>query len=390
MKFEHLLLTVAIATTGACATTPIPYQTPVSATPPTGNVAVSQAVNLFDASGSQETTFAAGKAALESIVGVMPDGSYQAGNTNFGGFDRESTGISTFNRSSLAAAARGATFLGGSTPIFAVLERDVAGALGAGKAAIVLISDGQATDFAGRDGMSARTVEAASALAAGRSDATCFHTVQTGNSAAGAALLQSLANVTSCGSFRNASSLGTASALQQFSRDVYLGGAPAPAPPPPPRAAPAPRRAPAPPPPPRDSDFDGVVDGTDACPNTLREARVDARGCWRLRDLRFAVNGAAIESGFTQNLREDIAVLKANPGVRIGVDGHTDSDGSESYNQDLSIRRAASVRDFLVSNGGLDPNRFQVRGFGESRPAAPNDSAENKRINRRVELSILP
>ncbi len=380
MKFEHLLLTVAIATTGACATTPIPYQTPVSATPPSGSVAVSQAVNLLDASGSQDATFAAGKAALESIVGVMPNGNYEAGIITFGGFDRESTGMSTFNRSSLAAAAKGASHLRGSTPIFAVLEGDLADALGSGKAAVVLISDGIATNFAGSGGMDARTIEAASALAADRSGATCFHTIQTGNDAGGAALLQSLANVSSCGSFRNASSLASASALQQFSRDVYLGGASAPKP----RAA-----APAPMTQVGDSDFDGVADGVDACPNTLRKARVDKRGCWRLRDLQFAVNGAAIESGYTQNLQEDIAVLKANPGVRIRVDGHTDSDGSEAYNKGLSLRRAASVRDFLISNGGLSATRFDISGFGESRPAAPNDSRENKRRNRRVELTVL-
>ncbi|MFK7897116.1 MAG: OmpA family protein [Myxococcota bacterium] len=387
MKFEHLLLTVAVAASGACAThTPIPYQAPVSATPPTGNVAISQAVNLFDASGSQELTFATGKAALESIVGVMPNGSYQAGNINFGGFDREATGISTFNRSSLAAAAKGATHLGGSTPLFAVLERDLASALGSGKAAVVLISDGLATNFAGSGGMDARTVAAASAVAAGRSGATCFHTVQTGNDASGAALLQSIANVSSCGSFRNASALSSASALQQFSRDVYLGGA---APAPPPRPAPAPTRAPISRPVDGDSDSDGVRDSADRCPNTLRNANVDNRGCWRLRDLRFSVNGAAIESGYTNGLQEAIEVLQANPGVRIRVDGHTDSDGSENYNQGLSVRRAASVRDYLVSNGGLSAGRFEVRGFGESRPAVPNDSRENKRINRRVELTII-
>ena len=239
---------------------------------------------------------------------------------------------------------------------------------------MLIISDGLATDYAGRADEGSRTLEAARALASERGD-VCFHTIQSGNAAEGATLLRSIADITSCGSFRNASSLGTASALQQFSSAVYLGGAPAP------RSTPVAAALP-------DTDGDGVVDPRDDCPNTLRAARVDARGCWTLNDLRFAVNGAGIETGFTSSLRSDIEVLKANPDVRIRVDGHTDSDGSATYNKSLSERRATSVRDFLVSEG-LDADRFEVKGFGEASPIVPNDSSANKRRNRRVELTIL-
>ncbi|MBW2426591.1 MAG: OmpA family protein [Deltaproteobacteria bacterium] len=186
---------------------------------------------------------------------------------------------------------------------------------------------------------------------------------------AGAALLRSIAGVSDCGSFRKATSLGNAPALQAFSREVYLAGAAAGAG--------------------RDSDGDGIADAQDACPNSLKGAPVDSRGCWTISNLEFAVNGAEIEAGFSTGLKEAIAVLAANPGVRVRVDGHTDSDGSEAYNQALSERRAAAVRDHLVSEGGLDPERFEVKGFGESRPAVPNDTAANKRRNRRVELTIL-
>ncbi len=244
----------------------------------------------------------------------------------------------------------------------------------------MIISDGLATDYAGRADENQRTLEAARALASERGD-VCFHTIQSGDAAAGATLLRSISDLTSCGSFRNASSLGSASALQQFSSAVYLGGA-APAPSrPAPRATPVAAALP-------DTDGDGVVDPRDDCPNTLRSARVDARGCWTLHDLRFAVNGAGIQQGFESSLREDINVLKANPDVRIRVDGHTDSDGSAAYNQGLSERRASSVRAYLVSRG-LDLARFTVKGFGEESPIAPNDSRENKRRNRRVESTIL-
>ncbi len=385
MRIEHLYLAAIVAFAsilGACVTPPIPYISPVSVTPPSGNVAVSQAVNLFDASGSLEAEFAKAKATLESLVAAMPSGSYQAGHVHFGGYDRESTGMSSFNRGTLAGAARNAEFLEGTTPIFDVLQTELADAIGGGtgKAAVVLLSDGRATDYAGR--MSAaiddRTIEAARDVAAGRSGAVCFHTVDTGmGGPQGSALLQAIANVSSCGSYRTAASLGTASALQAFSRDVYLGG-----------AAPAPKPAPRPVEKVGDADGDGVIDTADRCPNTLREARVDRRGCWTLKGLRFAVNGASIEPTFREDLREDMVVLRANPSVRIRIDGHTDSDGSEAYNQDLSLRRAAAVRDYFVSEG-LDASRFKVQGFGESQPIAPNDSPLNKRLNRRVELTII-
>jgi len=379
-----LRLAGAFATTilaGACATAPIPYKAPVQVTPPSGRVAVTQSLMIFDASGSQSAQFADGKSTLESVVAAMPNGSYDAGHVHFGGGQREASGISAFDRNGLASVARDAEFLEGSSPLYSIFENEAAEALsgGSGRAAVLIISDGLATDYAGRADEDQRTLEAARTLASERGD-VCFHTIQSGDAAAGATLLRSIADITSCGSFRNASSLGTASALQQFSSSVYLGGAPAPSRPAP-RATPVAAALP-------DTDGDGVVDPRDDCPNTLKAARVDARGCWTLHDLRFAVNGAGIEMGFTSSLREDIEVLKANPDVRIRVDGHTDSDGSAAYNQGLSERRASSVRDYLVSEG-LEADRFTVKGFGESAPIVPNDSADNKRRNRRVELTII-
>jgi len=366
------LMIAALALATACAHTPMPYKTPISASPPSGRLAVSQAVNLFDASGSREVTFPESKATFESIVGVMPNGRYSAGNVVFGGFDREATGMSEFNRGQLAAAAKNASFLEGSTPIFEVIQSDLANSIRgrSGRAAVVLISDGLATDYVGRGGADDMTVEAARRLVSSRSGDTCFHTIQTGSDPAGASLLKALADVSACGSFRNASSLNSASALQDFSRAVYLGG----------EAAPVAEG---------DSDRDGVMDSADACPNTLRNARVDARGCWTLRGISFAVNSADLAGDSRTTLKEDLAVLRSNPTVRIRVDGHTDSDGSEAYNMSLSERRAAAVRDYFVKDGGLKASRFQIKGFGESAPIAPNDGIANKRRNRRVELTVL-
>lgn len=382
-----VLVVALLALMAGCAQAPIQYKQPIRATPPTGRLAVEHAVNVFDSSGSQAGTFASGKATLESIVAVMPGGRYSAGHIHFGGYERETTGQSPFNRGGLASAAKGASFLKGTTPVFDVLENDVKAAIGSssGRAAVVLISDGLVTDYAGRSaaatGADARTLEAARALAASRSGETCFHTIQVGNDPAGAVFLGDLAKATRCGSFRNASSLASAGALQNFSRQVYLSGAPAPQPAPKPRPAPRPTQG--------DADADGVVDARDQCPNTLRNARVDSRGCWTLSGVRFAVNSANLAGDSSAILSEDLEVLRANPGVRVRVDGHTDADGSESYNQSLSERRAATVRDYFVRRGGLSAGRFEIKGFGESSPIAPNDSATNKRLNRRVELTII-
>jgi outer membrane protein OmpA-like peptidoglycan-associated protein len=73
---------------------------------------------------------------------------------------------------------------------------------------------------------------------------------------------------------------------------------------------------------------------------------------------------------------------------KIRVEGHTDSDGSESYNKKLSQSRADSVRQFLV-DAGVDPSRLESVGYGESEPIDTNRTPEGKANNRRVEFTIL-
>ena len=383
MRHRTALVAAASLLLSACLLTacqgPPPYKTPVSVTPPTGRVAVAQAVTIFDASGSQEDSFADGKATLESTVAAMPDGSYEAGQVHFGGSKRDMPGFAAFDRGTQSRFANEALFLEGTSPLYKVIAGELTEMIGgsSGRAAVVVISDGEATDQIGRPEPAGATVAAAKTLADGRSGPTCFHTIQTGGSPAGAELLQALAAVTSCGSYRNASSLGSAQALQQFSRQAYLGG-----------DGGRPRPAPTPVAGAVDSDGDGVIDSKDECPNTPKGARVDSRGCWTIPGLQFGVNTAELDPSSTGPLGEVVDVLVAEPGLRIRIDGHTDSDGSAAYNQDLSQRRAEAVRDHLVAQG-LEPGRFQVKGFGESSPVVPNDSRANKQKNRRVELTIL-
>ena len=73
----------------------------------------------------------------------------------------------------------------------------------------------------------------------------------------------------------------------------------------------------------------------------------------------------------------------------VDVYGHTDSDGSDEYNLDLSRRRATSVANFLTFSG-IDSRRFVIRGYGEAQPIASNATAAGKAANRRVEIQISP
>jgi outer membrane protein OmpA-like peptidoglycan-associated protein len=88
-------------------------------------------------------------------------------------------------------------------------------------------------------------------------------------------------------------------------------------------------------------------------------------------------------------LQKAVDFVKKYPGARISVEGHTDSVGSAQYNQGLSERRAAAVKDYLVKNGGVASDRIQSVGYGETKPIADNATSKGKFDNRRVEILIL-
>ena len=79
-------------------------------------------------------------------------------------------------------------------------------------------------------------------------------------------------------------------------------------------------------------------------------------------------------------------MLKENEPVKVKIIGHTDSDGDDAKNLELSQRRAQSVKNELVSKFGIDASRIETEGAGETTPVAPNDTPANKALNRRVEF----
>lgn len=145
---------------------------------------------------------------------------------------------------------------------------------------------------------------------------------------------------------------------------------------------------------PLDSDGDGVPDYLDRCPNTPQGTEVDEHGCPvvgtvldTIEGVHFAFDKAALRPSAEQQLQQAIQKLQDNPGVSVGVVGHTDSVGSEAYNMDLSMRRAQSVLDYLTAHG-IDASRLQVDARGENDPIATNETKAGRAQNRRVELVV--
>lgn len=104
-------------------------------------------------------------------------------------------------------------------------------------------------------------------------------------------------------------------------------------------------------------------------------------------DVLFAFDSSTIRETAKPTLAKVVRALAKNPDKTLTVTGHTDSVGTEEYNQGLSERRAASVKRYLVQSG-IEEDRIMTYGRGETQPLVPNDSEEARAMNRRVELTI--
>jgi outer membrane protein OmpA-like peptidoglycan-associated protein len=139
--------------------------------------------------------------------------------------------------------------------------------------------------------------------------------------------------------------------------------------------APAARPAPTPPPP------------SAAAPAPRESKKIVLRG------INFDFDKSNIKREFVPVLDEAAQILKDNPSVKVTIEGHTDSKGTDAYNQKLSERRANAVKHYLESKG-VTANRLDAVGKGESQPVAPNtkpngkDNPEGRAMNRRAELKV--
>ncbi|MEX0167269.1 OmpA family protein [Pseudomonas brassicacearum] len=157
-----------------------------------------------------------------------------------------------------------------------------------------------------------------------------------------------------------------------------------------------------------DEDGDGVPDSRDKCPGTPKGVQVDADGCPPpapppmaeeppvvkeetivIRDVHFEFNKATLTPADKDVLSTVATRLKQETSTaQLRVTGHTDSVGSDAYNQRLSEKRANSVVQYLVDNGVPRASFVSVSGAGESQPVADNKTADGRAMNRRTEIKI--
>lgn len=144
---------------------------------------------------------------------------------------------------------------------------------------------------------------------------------------------------------------------------------------------------------PLDEDADGVADADDACRGTSAGVKVDARGCalpeaLTLRSAYFGSGSSSLTARGYALLGDVAAALRADPAMRLEVEGHADSSGSTGLNQRLSQQRADVARGVLVDLG-IAPARLVARGYGATQPVNDNSTLELRASNRRVNFRRL-
>lgn len=264
--------------------------------------------------------------------------------------------LQPYSTSAFDSAIRSLECSSGGTPLadaIVVSQQDLGSA--SGNIALLIFSDGM-------DDKS--PIPGVEALKDRHGDKLCIYTVWVGNErdARGAANLQSLSDVAGCGLATSAEALSSTEGMTDFVKNVFFeAGTPIE----------------------NDEDNDGVVDSKDKCPGTPRGAIVDMDGCWAFHGMLFDFDSDKVKSEYHPMIQNAIKVLRLNPELTVEIQGHTDSVGTDAYNQKLSERRANSVKNELVKQG-IDRNRLTTVGFGESQPVASNDTDEGRAYNRRV------
>jgi outer membrane protein OmpA-like peptidoglycan-associated protein len=138
----------------------------------------------------------------------------------------------------------------------------------------------------------------------------------------------------------------------------------------------------------RNFTSDQVIGQNDIILQPIRVGRIGENITLTLNNIFFDFDKAILRPESYPELDRLVKTMSERPSMRVEIDGHTCDIGEESYNMELSQRRARAVRDYLVSKG-IDSSRIDMKYFGETSPAVPNTSKENRRQNRRVEFKIL-
>ena len=369
MKFTKKLLTAFILLTFAAS----------SAYAATAYVKkVDNFIILVDRSGSMDEKYvgtktkkiALAKSILERMNAMIPELGYNGGLATAAPAG-QIQGLEPYAQASYGASiAKVPTLIGNNpTPLgvgLMALEPSLQGAQG--RNAVIILSDGQ-------ENLGEGSLKVAAALSEKYN--VCFHTVSFADSVNGnQALLDGITALKPCGVGVSAAQLADDAAMQKFVKDVFydMGAA---------KADPCAL----------DDDGDGVGNCADKCPDTIKSLAVDADGCPIPEIIRLKVNfdfdKSDIKPQYHQELADFAAYMKQQQSFTVvEIAGHTDSKGSDEYNQKLSERRAKAVRDYLVANFGLDGKLFTAVGYGESKPVASNDTEAGRAENRRMEAEL--
>ncbi|MFW5500998.1 MULTISPECIES: OmpA family protein [unclassified Maridesulfovibrio] len=216
-----------------------------------------------------------------------------------------------------------------------------------GKFAVIFVSDGLTNS--GRN-----PVRIVSDMAKTYGDRFCLHIISVADTARGKANLKRLASLTPCGVYVDASALADKAVLDKFAQDVFYTQ--------------------------EEELIVEVVEEVVVPVVPVQEKIV-------FRNFNFGFDKYQITDEMVPALTEAATMLEEFPNLKVMVGGHTDSSGSEAYNQGLSERRAKSVADWLAANG-IAPERLEVKGYGEMNPKYDNKTKEGRKLNRRVEIDV--
>jgi len=305
---------------------------------------------------------------LNKFNKTIPDIQLSSGLRSFGmgpctgwGETKLNQPMQQYSAAGFESAITSMTCSSGGTPLAEALntsKSDLANA--SGNIALIVLSDGMDET---------NPVPAAYALKNQYGNRLCIYTVWVGNDkqdALGRESLQMVADASSCGFATDASAISTPAGMSDFVKKVFFdAGSPV-------KDCSV-----------LDDDHDGVNNCDDKCPDTPKGAIVDKQGCWAYHGIFFDFDSDRIKATFEPALKNAVDVLNINPGLTVQIQGHTDSYGSDDYNQNLSERRAKAVKNELVRRG-IDGSRMTTAGFGESMPAETNETEEGRAYNRRV------
>lgn len=357
MKMRSLLLFVVIAFVAGCAA--MGPETPLTATNLSGLLSqgyrqkVDNALIILDASSSLYDT-EQGSQKIEQAKNVvlhmnatLPPLALKAGLHVFGptlGPNMNDSaliyGMSDYNAADLAAAVK-TVQAAGVTPLAKPLSKSIDDLKNSqGPIAVIVVSDGMNT--AGQS-----PVTAAEALKSAYGDRICLYTILIGNSPVGKKVLEDVAAAGKCGFAVTQADVASSQGMVDFVEKVFLEKVPAPA---------VQRVAP---------------------PVATKTITMDLK-------VLFDFDKDTIRPREQDQLDEFAAFMKSHPQTTAVLEGHTDSIGSEAYNKTLSLRRAESVKRYLVGQLGIEAARLSTKGYGFSMPVTTNKTVEGRQENRRV------